>query len=48
MLNRNNKVQLIDNFSPTMVTDLQHAPVTSVDVERFFSTYKNILYIVQK
>jgi len=26
-----------------MVTDLQHVPVISVDVERAFSTYKNIL-----
>jgi hypothetical protein len=41
VLNRNNKVQLIDYFSPT--TDMQNAPVTSVDVERSFSTYKNIL-----
>ncbi|KAF0764255.1 DUF659 domain-containing protein [Aphis craccivora] len=43
VLNGNNEVQLIDNFSPAMITDLQYAPVTSVDVERSFSTYKNIL-----
>ena len=43
VLNGNNEVQLIDNFSPAMITDLQNAPVTSVDVERSFSTYKNIL-----
>jgi len=42
-LNGNNEVQLIDNFSPAMITDLQNAPVTSVDVERSFSAYKNIL-----
>lgn len=33
------KYKLIDNFSPTMVADLQHAPTTSVDVERSFGTY---------
>ncbi|KAF0764256.1 Dimer Tnp hAT domain-containing protein [Aphis craccivora] len=43
VLNGNNEVQLIDNFSPAMITDLQYASVTSVDVERSFSTYKNIL-----
>ncbi|XP_060837117.1 uncharacterized protein LOC132919483 [Rhopalosiphum padi] len=43
MLKGNNEIQFVDNFSPTMVTDLQYAPVTSVDVERSFSTYKNIL-----
>jgi len=32
----------MDNFSPTTVTDLQLAPVTSTDVERSFSTFKNI------
>jgi len=42
-LNGNNEVQLLDNFSPAMITDLQYAPVTSVDVERSFSTYKIIL-----
>lgn len=43
VLNGNNEVQLLDNFWPAMITDLQYAPVTSVDVERSFSTYKNIL-----
>jgi len=43
ILNGNYKVQIIDNFSPTMLTDLMHAPVTSIHVERSFSTYKNIL-----
>lgn len=40
ILKRNNEIQLVDNFSTTMVTDLQYPPVTSVDVERSFRTYK--------
>jgi len=43
MLKENNEIQLVDNILPTMVTNLKYAPVTSVDVERSFSTYKNIL-----
>ncbi|XP_050548459.1 uncharacterized protein LOC126910114 [Daktulosphaira vitifoliae] len=43
VLEGNNDVQLVGNFPPTVVTDFQYAPVTSVDVERSFSTYKNIL-----
>lgn len=42
-MNGNNEVQLKNNFSPAMITDLQHSPMTSVNVERSFSTYKNIL-----
>jgi hypothetical protein len=42
ILSRNNTVQLPENYSPTMVADLQYSPVTSVDVERSFSIYKNI------
>lgn len=37
-----NEVQLLDKFSLAMITDLQHAPMTSVDAECSFSTYKNI------
>ena len=43
VLSGNNTVQLPENYSPTMVADLQYSPVTSVDVERSFSIYKNIL-----
>lgn len=32
-------VQLLDNFSPFTLTDLQYAPMTSVDVERSFIQY---------
>lgn len=31
------------NFSPTILSSLKYAPVTSVDVERSFSIYKHIL-----
>lgn len=41
VLNRNSEVQLMDNFSPAVITDLQHDLMTLVDVN--FSTYKNIL-----
>jgi len=37
----NNEVQLLDNFSPAMITDLKNFLVTSVDVGRSFSTYIN-------
>lgn len=43
VLNENNKVQLLDHFSHIMIIDLKHDRMTSVDVERSFSTYKNIL-----
>jgi hypothetical protein len=43
VLNGNNEIQLIDNLSSAMITDFQHAPVTSVDIKHYFSTYKNIL-----
>jgi hypothetical protein len=29
----------MDNFSTAIITDLQHVPVTSVEVERSFSIY---------
>lgn len=31
------------NISPDIISSLKHAPITSVDVERSFSLYKNIL-----
>jgi hypothetical protein len=31
------------NFTPTMNTCMKYAPITSVDVERSFSTYKMII-----
>lgn len=43
ILNGNNEVQLINNFSPTTATNLKHTPMTSVYLERSFSTYINIL-----
>jgi len=43
VLNGNNEVKLLDNFSLAMITDLQYTLVTSVEVKRSFSTYKNIL-----
>lgn len=41
--NENNRVQLPENYSSAMVANLQYSPVTSVDVERSFSIYKNII-----
>jgi len=44
VLSGNNTVQLPENYSPTMVADLQYSPVTSVYVEWSFSIlYTNIL-----
>lgn len=43
VLNGNNEVHFKNNFSPAMITDLHHAPMTTINVERSFSTYKNIL-----
>ncbi|CAH1725426.1 unnamed protein product [Aphis gossypii] len=43
VLSGNNTVQLPENYSPTMVADLQYSPVTLVDVERSFAYTRTFL-----
>lgn len=40
--NENYEEQVFDISQSPMITDLQHAPMTSVDSNNFFSTYENI------